>query len=530
MKTNNSNCTTDTLFFMQKYRIKLVSEGIMVGLISGLLVVFYRLALDKAGLLAKSIYKAQTENIWLIPIWIIVLIVGGYIVGNMIKKNPMISGSGIPQVEGILMGHLNMNWWRVIVEKFVGGVICITAGLSLGREGPSIQLGAAVGQGFSRIFKRIKIEEKYLITSGASAGLAAAFNAPLAGVIFALEEVHKNFSPLVLISTMSASLVADFVSKEFFGLKPIFQFESFSVLPLKYYAFIIIFGIIIGMFGVFYNYTLLKTQNLYANQKWLPVQFRPIIPFVLAGMLGLFLPEVLGGGHELIVSIINGNNTLRFLFILLLIKFAFSMVSFGSGAPGGIFFPLLVIGGMTGAIYGTILVKLVHFPPQYVNNFMILGMAGYFTAIVRAPITGSILITEMTGSFNHLLSLALVSIIAYIIADLMGSKPIYESLLERILAKNGHKELSEDNNAKTILEVVVHHGSYLEGKKIKELNMPEKCLLVSIKRGDNEVIPRGNTSIYAGDYLVVLTSEHSEISIRENLLKMAESSYAINNA
>ena len=110
MKTNNSNCTTDTLFFMQKYRIKLVSEGIMVGLISGLLVVFYRLALDKAGLLAKSIYKAQTENIWLIPIWIIVLIVGGYIVGNMIKKNPMISGSGIPQVEGILMGHLNMNW------------------------------------------------------------------------------------------------------------------------------------------------------------------------------------------------------------------------------------------------------------------------------------------------------------------------------------------------------------------------------------------------------------------------------------
>ncbi|MTK13249.1 MAG: ClC family H(+)/Cl(-) exchange transporter, partial [Clostridiaceae bacterium] len=287
---------------------------------------------------------------------------------------------------------------------------------------------------------------------------------------------------------------------------------------------------IIGMFGVFYNYTLLKTQNLYASQKWLPVQFRPIIPFVLAGMLGLFLPEVLGGGHELIVSIINGNNTLRFLFILLLIKFAFSMVSFGSGAPGGIFFPLLVIGGMTGAIYGTILVKLVHFPPQYVNNFMILGMAGYFTAIVRAPITGSILITEMTGSFNHLLSLALVSIIAYIIADLMGSKPIYESLLERLLAKNGHKELSEDNNAKTILEVVVHHGSYLEGKKIKELNMPEKCLLVSIKRGDNEVIPRGNTSIYAGDYLVVLTSEHSEISIRENLLKMAESSYAINNA
>lgn len=112
----------------------------------------------------------------------------------------------------------------------------------------------------------------------------------------------------------------------------------------------------------------------------------------------------------------------------------------------------------------------------------------------------------------------------------MGSKPIYESLLERILANNGYKKLSEDNNVKTILEVVVHHGSYLEGKKIKELNLPEKCLLVSIKRGENEVIPRGNASIYVGDYLVVLTSEYSEISIRENLFKMAQSSSVISNA
>ncbi|MDG9688473.1 chloride channel protein, partial [Streptomyces sp. DH18] len=133
----------------------------------------------------------------------------------MVKNEPMISGSGIPQVEGVLLRELDMTWWKVILGKFFGGVLSIGSGLSLGREGPSVQLGAAIGQGFSKVFRRIKIEEKYLITSGASAGLAAAFNAPLAGAMFALEEVHKNFSPLILLSALSSALSADFIASSF---------------------------------------------------------------------------------------------------------------------------------------------------------------------------------------------------------------------------------------------------------------------------------------------------------------------------
>jgi H+/Cl- antiporter ClcA len=163
--------------------------------------------------------------------WIGVLIIIGYIVGLMVKHEPMISGSGIPQVEGVLLRKLDMSWWRVILGKFIGGILSIGSGLSLGREGPSVQLGAAVGQGFSKVFKRVKIEEKYLITSGASAGLAAAFNEPLAGVMFALEEVHKNFSPLVLLSALSA----DFIASGFFGLKPVFTFVNLTTLPLNLY-------------------------------------------------------------------------------------------------------------------------------------------------------------------------------------------------------------------------------------------------------------------------------------------------------
>ena len=133
------------------------------------------------------------------------------LVGRLVKWEPMISGSGIPQVEGEVLGKLSQNWKRVLPAKFAGGFLCLLGGLSLGREGPSIQLGAMGGQGVSRLLDRGKTEERYLMTCGASAGLAAAFHAPLAGVMFALEEIHKGFSVSLLISVMTASVTADYI-------------------------------------------------------------------------------------------------------------------------------------------------------------------------------------------------------------------------------------------------------------------------------------------------------------------------------
>ncbi|OLN33090.1 H(+)/Cl(-) exchange transporter ClcA [Desulfosporosinus metallidurans] len=517
----NKHNTYNSLFHWHSFRLKLVLEGICVGILTGLVVVLYRYALERAGVMLTEVYRDLSQRPWLIPIWVVALVGIGYVVGLMVNYEPMISGSGIPQVEGVLLRKLNMQWWKVIIGKFIGGVLAIGAGLSMGREGPSVQLGAAVGQGFSKVFKRIKIEEKYLITSGASAGLAAAFNAPLAGVMFALEEVHKNFSPLVLLSALSAALSADFVTSQFFGLKPVFHFANLIVLPLKSYASIIVLGAIVGVLGVVFNKTLLRTQDLYTGQKWLPKRFWIIIPLLISVVLGFSLPQVLGGGHELIASLVTtGNFPLAILLVILVSKFLFTMVSFGSGAPGGIFLPLLAIGAVIGNIYGVVLVQLFHFDNGFINNFIILAMAGYFTAVVRAPITGTILITEMTGTFNHLLSLAVVSIVAYMVADLLGSKPIYESLLERILQKQGEGIANGNEKTKSILEFAVCMGSILDGKQIKEIKWPSDCLLVSVKRGEQEIIPKGDTMICPGDYLIVLTNEDKVSKINDALLQL----------
>jgi H+/Cl- antiporter ClcA len=519
----NKHNTYNSLFHWQSLRLKLVLEGIAVGVIAGFLIVLYRYSLEMGMKILNKVYKTLSIEPQLIPVWIVMLLLVGFIVGRMVKHEPMISGSGIPQVEGVLLGKLKMSWWRVIVGKFIGGVLAIGSGLSLGREGPSVQLGAAVGQGFSKVFKRIKIEEKYLITSGASAGLAAAFNAPLAGVMFALEEVHKNFSPLVLLSAISAALSADFVSSGFFGLKPVFNFRNLTVLPLKFYLYLIILGVILGVLGVAFNKIILRTQVLYSKIKWLPKEYRIMIPLLFSVILGFLLPQVLGGGHELILSLTTSNATLTFLLVLFLVKFLFTMTSYGSGAPGGIFLPLLAIGALIGSIYGSVLVEFFRFDNIFITNFIILSMSGYFAAIVRAPITGIILITEMTGSFNHLLSIALVSITAYIISDILGSKPIYESLLSRILQNQGSELIVGDKKNKAILEFAICMGSVLDGKEVKAVKWPSHCLLVAVKRGEQEIIPKGDTIIQSGDYLVVLTNEDRVSKINDAFVRMTKS-------
>ena len=361
------------------------------------------------------------------------------------------------------------------------------------------------------------------MTSGASAGLAAAFNAPLAGVMFALEEVHKNFSPLILLSALSAALSADFVASGFFGLKPVFTLKNLAILPLKFYFYIIILGVLVGALGVLFNNILLKTQDLYVSQKWLPKELRMVVPLLISVLIGIFLPQALGGGHELITSLFTGNPSLTILVILVLVKFLFTMASYGSGAPGGIFLPLLAIGALIGNVYGITLVHLVHFNSIYINNFIILAMAGYFTAVVRAPITGIILLTEMTGSFSQLLSLSVVSIVAYIMADILASKPIYESLLEKFLHNQGEKISIGNKKNKAILEFAVCMGSYLDGKQIKEVKWPSRCLLVAVKRGENEIIPKGDTIIFPGDYLIVLTNEDRVSKMNDELVIMTGS-------
>ncbi|NLZ80821.1 MAG: ClC family H(+)/Cl(-) exchange transporter [Clostridiales bacterium] len=515
---NNYKILTNNYF----ENIFIVFKSLLVGLVAGGVTVLYRITLTYAEQFAFGMYAFLKNNLRLFPIAIIVLCLVAYFVGYLVSKDKMISGSGIPQLEGILKGYFGnrKNWIHTLCSKFLGGALAIGGGLSLGREGPSIQLGACVAEGLGKKIGKGRLERKILMASGASAGLAAAFNAPMAGVIFALEEIFKYFSPVILLSMMSAAVAADFVSKQVFGLAPIFNFEITKVIPLNSYWLLIVLGVLLGGMGALYNYALLKTKILYGKIKFLNTKTKIIVPFAMAGILGIVFPVVLGGGHRVIEEL-TLKNGIGFLIIIFIIKFIFSMVSFGSGVPGGIFFPLIVLGAAIGAIFAGISIDCLGFDQELYNNFIILAMAGYFTAIVRAPITGIVLIMEMTGSFTHMLPLTVVAVTAYIVADLMKSPPVYEALLENLI-NNENTDEKKESSEKIVVELIVKYGSKFENCQVKNIKWPGKSLLVGVKQGNRQIIPKGDTEIKEGDYLTILTDINSESRIKEILNEMNE--------
>lgn len=495
----------------------LTVEGFLVGVVAGLIVLAYRVLLEYAGKAMNFVLALGKEYPFAVGVWFFILFTLACIVGWLVKKEPFISGSGIPQVEGEMAGKLNQVWWRVLPTKFLGGFLSLFAGLSLGREGPSIQIGAMSGKAVSSLLGRGKTEEKYLITCGASAGLAAAFHAPLAGVMFSLEEIHKNFSVSVLISVMTASITADYISAEFMGFRPVFQFEVTGAIPDSYYGHIIALGIILGIMGAFYNKVTLKSQELFGKIKGKRSEtIKLLIPFLMAGFFGFTMPEILGSGHNLVDMVAEGNMMLKGILFLFVMKLFFSCVSFGSGAPGGIFFPLLVLGSLIGGAYASFAVTYLGMDSQYISNFIVLAMAGYFTAIVRAPITGIILIFEMTGSFSQMLSLSLVSIVAYLVATAFKSEPIYESLLTNLLKKRGI-EVSKKTGEKVLQEYIVSYGCEIQNKMIQQVEWPKNCLLVAIKRSGNELIPKGHTILMNGDTIVTMTDESDASSVHDRM-------------
>jgi len=493
-----------------------LGKSILVGLLAGTVVIAYRWTLSVAEQTSFYLFSQVKSHLYLLPAAVVGLGLLALFTGTLVARFSLISGSGIPQVKGIIMGYLQQNWLTTLLAKFFGGAAAILSGFALGREGPSIQLGACVGEGIGGKLAGSATEKKILIASGASAGLAAAFNAPLAGALFALEEIFKYFSPVILLSTMLAAVAADFVSTIIFGFTPVFHFPVHRAIPQSGYWLLVILGVVLGGAGAVYNYVLVTVQKRFKQCRRLNAKTRLLVPALLALLFSFGFPWVLGSGQRVLPELYLGNE-LGFLLLLLVLKFLFSVICFGSGAPGGIFFPMLVLGATIGAVFGHVAVNYLGFDPDLFNNFVIIAMAGFFTAVVRAPITGIILLVEMTGSFANLLSLTLVSVVAYAVADGLRSAPIYETLLENLIKEKVPAADREAGGEKITFAVVVQHGASIAGKRLKEIDLPQHCLLVAVERGEREIIPRGETQILAGDMLILMTDARQETAVREAL-------------
>lgn len=466
----------------------------LVGLCAGFVAVLFRFALaGVAGWRNGLISWAHIRPVWGWAFPVLFTMFGALLsVGITRRYAPEAAGSGIPHLEAVLLRFRKLDWKRILPIKFFGGLVAIGSGLALGREGPTVQMGGAVGDAISRLLRVSERERLTLISAGAGAGLAAAFNAPLSGLIFVLEEVRRDFQPIVFGAAFIAAAVASIVARAGLGQVPVFIIPSYPVPPLGALPLFALLGIVAGLFGVLFNRSLLWSMDLYAR---VPARLYMVAVAVTGGVVGLigwFSPLTMGTGHELVVSALKGEQLLAAIPLFFVVRFLMTTSNYGTGAPGGIFAPLLVLGALIGLFIGQVAHNVWPGVVPIPAVFAVVGMAAYFTAIIRAPLTGIMLIVEMTGNYSQMLPLLVSCFCAYIVAESLKDVPIYEVLMERDLHRSGEKHVLKEP---AVVDYIVQAHALFAGREVRSLGLPSGCILVRCSDGKHEWVPKADTRL-----------------------------------
>jgi CIC family chloride channel protein len=489
----------------------------LVGVLVGVLAIAFQWSIALVehwrGTFLERLHALPHASYWAWSILPAIALVVCCAVGQLVAKAaPEAAGSGIHQIKGVLLHIRTLRPKRIIPVKFAGGVLSIGTGLSLGREGPTVQMGAAIASAVGTILKVPARTFPQLVSCGAGAGLAAAFNAPLAGFLFVIEELHREMSSLTFGGALIAAVTADIVSRAFTGQLPSFSVQGYPALPLHALPAVAVLGITGGAFGALFTRSILKSQRLLtqaARQARVPLWMLPGLCAAAVALLAWWIPDAAGGGHAVADQLLQKKlaPSMTFLLILLVAKFATTIVSYASGAPGGIFAPMLLMGTVMGIIAARITGLVEPSLAGRVDAFAVIGMAAIFTGTVRAPLTGIILIVEMTSNYEQMLSLCVACFAANLTSEFLRSTPIYEALLEDDIRRRGLAAPGaqpEGFEPRTVV-MGIQRESALAGKSIRDGSLPQGCLVVGVERGGKELLPHADFVLAPGDHITVLT-------------------------
>ena len=429
--------------------LALAALALLAGAGTGLIVAVFRLTLAAADRRRDALIASTHHQ----PLFGFVLVVAGAgaavaLAAWLVRRfSPYASGSGIPQVEAALTGDLPPAPPRLIPVKFLGGLLAIGAGMALGREGPSVQMGAVVADLLGKWFRRSWPDQRTLLAAGAGAGLAVAFNAPIAGAVFVLEELVRRLEIRIAIAALGASSAAILISRLFLGDAPDFQAAvsaqaATATGPLPYavaatWPLYLTLGVVAGLAASLYNRTILGAIALAArlDARW-RVEIQAAAIGALVGTIGWFAPGLIGGGDGITQRVLAGGAVIGMLPLAFALRFGLGAVCYAARTPGGLFAPLLVLGAQLGLLYGALCQAA--FPGLGIEPeaFAVVGMAALFTGVVQAPVTGIVLVTEMTAAFTTLLPMLAACFAAIVTANLLRTVPIYDALRERVAKVN----------------------------------------------------------------------------------------------
>ncbi len=514
--------------------IELVAVGSVTGVFAGTIVTFFSILVREGEHISQDVYAYVRENPAFIPLLLLALVAVAFLVGTAMRISTVVRGGGVPQAEGASRGFVPLKWWRDLILMFAATLCNVFMGLSVGSEGPSILIGACAGDGVSSVLRRNQMIRKYQITGGACAGLAVAMGAPLMGMAFAFEEAHKRFTPEVFICAF-ASVIFGMLSRlaiyAAMGMQVANSFASYAFfdLPAKYYLYVVLAGVLCGGLGVAFYKLCFACRKLFkkitGKTPGRALYKRVLTVTLLGGAVSLLAAPVMGGGHGFIESLgtfggaqeanvasVFGMPLFWTVLVVLLLRIFITLVNVGGGIPCGILIPILSIGACVGALLNEGFTGL-GMEEKYCDIMVMICIAAFFTTVVRAPLTAIIMVCELTGSFAPLLPVIIAVSIGYMIGEMCRTEGIYEDLLAEYEKETGIHERA----VQKVYTLTVESGALADKREVRNVLWPAGARLTEIRRGEEILLPEGETLLQGGDILTVVCKSCEQDKTKEEL-------------
>lgn len=497
-----------------------VLYGVVGGALTGSFVFFFKWLAKQVESVSRFLYAEAKRDPRLIALAFATLIALGLAMAFLHKWLPEVEGGGIPRSEGVLRGLFNFKSVRTLLGTFIGSMIGFFAGLPLGCEGPAVLMGTCIG-GMCVHFSKSKTAWRgYVMSGGAGAGFAVATGAPLSGILFVLEEVHKRFTPMLVLtvsaSVISATLTGELLAASFGMSSALFHFPPLASFALSDVGYLFALGLLLSLaVFAFDSSILLVTRISQLTEKFLGDHAKLISVFVLTGAIGFFAIDAIYSGHHTVEAILAEHKILSVTLLLLLVRFLMMLFVLDSGATGGSFVPTLALGALIGSLFAKLLIALGMSSVLY-DAVVILSMCAFIGGTLRAPLTATVLFVELTGQFTALFYVSLVVFTVYAITELLNRTPFYEAVLHRIE--------EEENAGKTyregFFEMKVSSGSFVVGKTVRDVIWPSSAVVLSVKRAGAERKSVGNVGdkfLHIGDTVVLKAMYSDESEMKETL-------------
>lgn len=495
--------------------------GFVTGTITSIIVMMYKLCAKHIIELSSQMYDYLKTHLYFVPIFVVSAVIISILLSYIYKRTPNIKGGGIPTSVGILRGIITFKWLKNLVGVFTLSLLSFLMGVPVGNEGPSVQMGTAIGRGSVYTFaKKHRAWDRYSMTGGACAGFSVATGAPISGILFAIEEAHQRISPTIIIVSSSSVLFANITSSllsPIFGVnEKLFELPSLPTLSVTQYWIPLLVGLAVGIFSVLFLYYYRIIDDFLENKLKNIPYFSKILGILLLTMvLGLVSFSFISTGHDLVDEILKNKEASLILLVILLVRTTMTLGANSVGITGGTFIPILSLGALVASLIGEGLLALGINGELY-TIIVILGISACISGSMKMPLTAIIFSVEALSCHANIIPVVIAVFIAYLVTELFGVKSINDTVIEL------RTEDEEDKGERIVVDtyVTVQKGAFAVGKQIRDIFWPSNLFVLSLKRSDSgtRVDEHGGKELKEGDILHVRYTTTDEIITEAELI------------